>query len=222
LAAAHVAGLLGIEHHVIELSSQRLRRNVPLAIYLAETSRGTIVDELAAHIEVARFFSAAGVPRVITGEGADDLFGAFPFALRYYRGRELTRFLRRELLEGAPDELAQLQDAYTPWGIALVHPYWTDDLRRIGYGLPLERRIDRSRLMKRVLRDAFADLLDPRVILRPKGVPRDRTQIRDVLEAEFGASPQRYKSAMRIIMSRQRWPAGLPPLPKKSNGAERT
>jgi len=220
-AAARVAHRLGLDHNVLELETCRLCRNIPLATYLAETSRGTIVDELAAHIEIARFFSAAGVRYLVTGEGADDLFGAFPFALRFYRGRELTNFLRSELLEGTPNELAQLQDVYTPWGITLAHPYWTSELRRIGFGLPLRRRIDRGRLMKRVLRDAFADLLDAEAIARPKGVPRDCAQIRQVLEAEFGTSPHRYRSILRTMMTRQLWPAGLPPLPKKSNVAAR-
>ena len=218
LFSARVAAHLGIPHHVIEIDAKALRRNVPLAIYLAETSRGTIVDELAAHIEVARFLCAAGVDRLLTGEGADDLFGAFPSTLRRYRGHELARFLRRELIQGLPDELAELQQAYAPWGVALVHPYWTEELRAIGYGLRIPFRIDRRRLMKRVLRDAFADLLPPDVIERPKGVPRDCAQIRDVLEARFGGNPNRYRPILRTMMLRRlKWPAGLPPLPKNSN-----
>jgi asparagine synthetase B (glutamine-hydrolysing) len=201
----------------MELDAQRIRRNVPLGIYLAETSRSTIVDELAAHIEVARRFYTIGVNCLVTGEGADDLFGAFPSALRYYRGRELARFLRHELVQGLPDELAELQDVYTPWGITLVHPYWTAELRNIGYGLPVPYRVDRQRLMKRILRDAFADMLPSDLIERPKGVPRDCAQIRDVLEKRFGQSPSRYRPIFRTMMSRRHlWPAGLPPLPRTS------
>jgi asparagine synthetase B (glutamine-hydrolysing) len=218
LAAARVAAYLGIPHRVFELEAPALRRNVPLAVFLAETSRGTIVDELAAHIEIARRLRHEGVSSVLTGEGADDLFGAFPLALRFYRGPKLAHFLRRELIQGFPDELAEIQNAYTPWGISLVHPYWTEELRAIGYSLPVIYRIDRDRLMKRILREAFADLLPPALIQRPKGVPRDCAQIRDVLEAAFGSSRDRYRPALRTIRARhQLWPSALPPLPKKSS-----
>jgi asparagine synthetase B (glutamine-hydrolysing) len=187
-----------------------LRANIPIAIYLAETARGTIVDELPAHIEMARIFKADGIRRVLTGEGADDLFGAFPFALRYYQGRELKEFLQRELLRGLPDELAILQDVYSPWDVSLVHPYWTRELRSLGYSLPLHYRVDSRRLMKRVLRDAFADLLPDHLRMRPKGVPRDCTQIRGVLEEVFGGGPARYRSILDKMMKRRsKWPDEL-------------
>jgi asparagine synthetase B (glutamine-hydrolysing) len=58
----------------------------PLAVALAETPRGTIIDDCAALLEVARKISRAGYKTVAMGEAADDLFGSFKFALRYYRG----------------------------------------------------------------------------------------------------------------------------------------
>jgi asparagine synthetase B (glutamine-hydrolysing) len=219
LAAARVAAYLNVPHRVFELETAALRRNVPLAIFLAETSRGTIVDELTAHIEVARQLRREGIRSVLTGEGADDLFGAFPSVLRFYRGPELVHYLRRELVEGLPDELAEIQNAYTPWGISLVHPYWTEELRAIGYTLPITYRVDRRRFMKRILRDAFDDMLPPAVIHRPKGVPRDCSQIRDVLEAVFGRNRDRYRPTLRTIRARrQLWPSALPPPPKISTG----
>lgn len=222
LAAARVAAHLNIPHRILELDAVALRRNVDLAIFLSETSRGTIVDELTAHIEVARQLRSEGVCSVLTGEGADDLFGAFPSALRFYRGRQLAQFLRRELVEGLPDELAEIQNAYSPWGISLVHPYWIEELREIGYSLPVNYRVDRGRLMKRILREAFADLLPPAVLQRPKGVPRDCSQIRDVLAAVYGRNRDRYRPALRKIrIRRQLWPSALPPLPKSSTAYAR-
>jgi len=214
VAARGVAKWLGIPHRVIEVDRARLSKNIPLAIYLAETSRGTIVDELVAHIEVARILADEGIDRILTGAGADDLFGAFPFALRYFRGLQLRAHLQEALLGALPDELALMQSIYSAWGISLVHPYWTKDLRTIGYHLPLRYRIDRQRLMKRVLRDAFAGLLPPAILERPKGVPRDCSQIRHVLEQEFGRSPHRYRAIFHKMMLRgSRWQPKLNPPP---------
>jgi hypothetical protein len=202
--AIQVAAFLDIPHTVIGIRPSTLRRNVPRAVQLAETCRGTIVDELAAHVEVARFLSSNGVRRVLTGEGADDLFGAFPSALRFFAATELKAHLRKELIEGLPDELALVQAIYSPGRIRLVHPFWTPELRAIGYHLPLRYRIDRSRLMKRVLRDAFRDLLPEDICLRPKGVPRECTPIRRTLEEAFGNSRERYRDLFRNLWAGKR------------------
>jgi len=212
VAARKVAQWLGVPHRVIEIDRSRLIKNIPLAIYLAESFRGTIVDELAAHIEVARLLSAEGLDRILTGAGADDLFGTFPHALRYHRGLQLRAHLQQGLLKALPDELGLMQNIYSPWGISLVHPYWTKALREIGFHLPLRYRIDSRRLMKRVLRDAFADLLPAEVLARPKGVPRDCAQFREVLEQHFGDSPHRYRPIFRKLMKgRSRWLPKLSP-----------
>lgn len=199
LQARRIAKYLGIPHSTIRISPSSLVRNIPEAVRRAETSRGTIVDELAAHVSVARYLGARGITHVLTGEGADDLFGAFPFALRYFRGAQLKSRLRRDVVEGLPDELALLQATYSPEGVTLVHPYWTAGLRAIGYHLPLAYRVDPERLMKRVLRDAFPDLLPEEMRMRPKGVPRDCTGIRSTLEEVYGASRERYRELFRNL-----------------------
>jgi Asparagine synthase len=200
--ASEVAALFGHEHRAVLLEAADLIRDIPAAAYLGETARSTIVDELPAHVAMARYFRTHRIRQVLTGEGADDLFGAFPFALRYYRGPKLRSFLQRELLFGLPDELAIVQNVYSFWGVALVHPYWNEELRAIGHWLPLAYRIDKQRLMKSVLRRAFADLVPEPLLSRAKGVPRDCTQIRQVLESSFGRSPNRYRPALSKMMER--------------------
>ena len=200
--ASEVARLFGHEHKTVLLDGAELVRNIPAAAYLAETARSTIVDELPAHIAMARYFRARRIRHVLTGEGADDLFGAFPLALRYYRGRQLRSFLQRELLFGLPDELAIVQNIYSFRGISLVHPYWNKELRALGHWLPLRYRIDRHRLMKTVLRQAFADLIPEPFLSRPKGVPRDSAQMREILESVFGKSPNRYRSILSKMTER--------------------
>jgi asparagine synthetase B (glutamine-hydrolysing) len=200
--ASEVAALFGHEHCTVLLEGSDLIRDIPAAAYLGETARSTIVDELPAHIAMARYFRAHRIRQVLTGEGADDLFGAFPSALRYYRGSKLRSFLQHELLYGLPDEMAIVQNVYSFWGVALVHPYWNEELRAIGHWLPMAYRIDKQRLMKSVLRRAFSDLIPEPLLSRAKGVPRDCTQIRQVLEASFGKSPNRYRPALSKMMER--------------------
>jgi asparagine synthetase B (glutamine-hydrolysing) len=205
--AREVSRYLDLPLQEILLDSRTLARNVPLAVGLAETCRGTIVDDCAALIEVASQIAHAGFKTVWMGEAADDLFGSFKFALRYYRGVQLRRYYRHELDVSLPDELAILQRIFEIWGISLVHPFWTADLKQIGYNMPLRYRVDSGRLMKMVLRDAFADHLPPEVVRRPKGVTRDTTQIRFLLERHFGRSRERYRAIFdRIFGEALQWP----------------
>ncbi len=215
--ARRVAAHLRIPCTEILLDSRTVVRNAPLAVALGETPRGTIVDPCAAFIEVARTVRKAGYTRVLIGEAADDIFGGLDFALRYYRGRELKEHFRRELTVGLPDEEAILQKIFEPWGVLLVDPFLTQDLMSLAYNLPLRFRVDPKRRMKRVLRDAFADILPPEIVDRPKGVTRDTTQVRFAMEKHFGRSRNRYRAAFKSLFGpRSKWPGKLAPLLKKS------
>jgi asparagine synthetase B (glutamine-hydrolysing) len=199
----------------ILLNRRALVRNVPLAISLAETSRGTVIDDCAALIEVARVVSEAGYSTLWMGEAADDLFGSFKFPLRLYRGLRLRQYYQHELDVSLPNELAILQKVFEPWGIALVQPFWTQALKIIGYNLPVAFRVDPERLMKRVVRDAFANILPAEIVNRPKCITRDSTQVRDVLEAKFGCSRERYRPVFKKIFAQEgKWHARFPPLKK--------
>lgn len=204
--AGKVAVHTQMPFHPILIKAPRVVRNLPAAIYLAETPRGTIVDDCTALIEVGRILSELGFKRVWMGEAADDLFGGFKFALRFYRGAQLRAYYRRQLRCDLPNELAIVQNVFSAFGISVIHPMWTADLLRIGYNLPLSFRLDRQRLMKQILRDAFAGDLPAEIVNRIKCVTRDSTQIRYPLEAEFGSHRDRYREMFGIMMGeRSRW-----------------
>ena len=214
--ARTVASHLGIPLSEVLIPAARIIRNLPLALYLAETPRGTIVDDCTALIEVARLMAAKGFRQVWMGEAADDLFGGFKFALRYYRGAQLKAYYRRQLSVDLPNELATIQNVFAPFGISVIHPMWTSELLRIGYNLPLKFRLDRRRLMKQVLRSAFASDLPSEITNRIKCVTRDSTQIRFPLEQRFGVHRDRYRSLFRTILGeRARWPRNLHRLLKR-------
>src|SRR5260370_6966088 len=174
---------------------------------VGEASEGNLIDDWVGLIEVARQLRSRGFCIVWSGDGADDLFGGFKFVLNYYRGRALTQYFRRSLDVALPDELAIIQRVFEAWRISVVHPFWTAELKAIGRSLPLEHRIDRQRLMKGILPDAFRDRLPEEIWNRPKGATRDTTQVRWVLEREFGSSLERYRPVFhKIFRSELKWP----------------
>lgn len=202
--ARRVARHLDLPLTEIFITPKQLIRNVPLAILLAETWRGTIIDPSTALIEVAKRMSQNGLSSVVMGEAADAVFGSFTFILRYKKGRELQRYYRQQLDVGLPDEIAVVQRVFETWGLSLVRPYWTLQLKKIGYNIPLSYRVDPRRAMKRILRDAFKDMLPEEVIHRPKVVARNGSQVRFALEDRFGVSSNRYKPIFRKIFAEGR------------------
>jgi asparagine synthetase B (glutamine-hydrolysing) len=191
----------------IVLESRCMIQNVRLAVALAETPRGTIIDDCVALVEVARILEKKGFSTVVMGEAADDLFGGFKFALRYYKGSELQQYFMHELNVSLPNELCIIQKIFEPCGISVVQPYWTRELKRLAETIPLSVRVDSKRLMKRILRDAFSDILPAEIRERPKGVTRDTTQIRFVLEKRFGKSRERYRGIFNeLFRNGFKWP----------------
>lgn len=199
--ARRVAKHLGFPLTEILITPSQLIRNVPLAILLAETWRGTIIDPSTALIEVAKLMSKTGFSSVIMGEAADAIFGSFKFILRYKKGRELQRYYRRQLDVGIPEEIAIVQRIFSTWKLSLARPYWIPQLKKIGYNIPLPYRVDPRRAMKRILRDAFKELLPEEIINRPKVVARNGSQVRFALEDRLGTSSDRYKPIFNRIFA---------------------
>jgi asparagine synthetase B (glutamine-hydrolysing) len=203
--ARRVAKYLDFPLTEILITPSHLIKNVPLAILLAETWRGTIIDPSTALIEVTKRMSETGFSSVIMGEAADAIFGSFTFILRYKKGRELQRYYRRQLDVGFPEEIAVVQRICAAWELSLARPYWTSYLKKIGYNIPIQYRVDPQRAMKRVLRDAFKDLLPEEVIRRPKVIARNGSQVRFALEDRFGSSSDRYKPIFNRIFAKGDW-----------------
>jgi hypothetical protein len=103
---------------------------------------------------------------------------------------------------GFPEEIGVVQRIFAAWELSLARPYWTSDLKKIGYNIPIHYRVDPQRTMKRVLRDAFKDLLPEEVINRPKVIARNGSQVRFALEDRFGSSSDRYKPIFNRIFAK--------------------
>lgn len=200
LAARRTAAEFGIPLLEIRVRPGRIIEDTPLGVYLAETSRGTFVDDTPLLVNAAREFRRTGIRSIWMGEGADDLFGGFKFAFRFYRGEDLAQYFRDQLRFDLPNELAMIQNVFTAWGISVVQPFWTRELFQIGYALPLEIRVDSRRVMKRVLRDAFERDLPHWILQRPKIATRDGTGARNVLAKRYGTTPNRYRPLYRRVL----------------------
>ena len=199
LAARRVAQHLSLAHGEIIVERKRIAENVVPAVFASELHRGTFVDDAVVYLEVARTLSRAGARTVLIGEAGDDVFGCFPSTLRFYQGQALQDKARRDLVRDAPNDYAAIQRIFSFFGIRIIDPFLSPAVARLGYRLPLDMRIDPQRLMKSVLRQAFAGELPPEIVSREKRVSRDVSGVREIMAEQFGTGRERYLEIFKSL-----------------------
>lgn len=198
-AARRVADFLSLSHEIVLLNEADLCKDVDAAVLLSETRRGTFVDDAVVYVQIARHLRKRGVDAAFIGEAADDVFGCLPYNLRYYQGDELLRKLRRSLMQRAPADFSAISKIFYHFGIALIDPYLSAPIASLGFRLPLEMRVDPERLMKPVLRKAFAHDLPTEIIQRTKRVSRDVSGVREIMADTFGVGRERFLPVFKSL-----------------------
>jgi len=121
---------------------------------------------------------SAQVEVAYSGEGADSIFGSFLNVLRFIHKEDLPRHSYQAIQKDVPLTLSVAQRVFhETGGVEVIFPYLYRPLVTYVLSLPIEYRVDRSRIMKTVLRDAFQGLIPNEFLWRKKGVTRDATHI---------------------------------------------
>jgi asparagine synthetase B (glutamine-hydrolysing) len=198
--ARRAARWLGIDLHEVRLQPTDVIKSVPEAVWASETERTTLVDEMCGMIYLARHLRTDSVNVAYSGEGADSIFGSFLHILRFIPKRDLPSYLHDTVQRSLPESLSVIQRVFHECGnVQIVFPYMYLPLVSYSLGLPIEYRVDRLRIMKVAFRRAFAGLIPEEFLWRKKGITRDTTHLRHVLEREFGTSRYRYRELHRKL-----------------------
>jgi asparagine synthase (glutamine-hydrolysing) len=193
-AARRAAQWLGVSLHEVRLAPDDVISSVPEAVWKSETARTTLVDEMCGMIYLARQLRENGVNVAYSGEGADSIFGSFLHILRFIPKRDLPYYLHSTLQRSLPESLSVIQRVFHEGGnVEIVFPYLYLPLVSYSLGLPIDYRVDKSRIMKIAFRRAFANVVPEEFLWRTKAITRDSTHLRHVLERKFGTSRDRYK-----------------------------
>jgi asparagine synthase (glutamine-hydrolysing) len=161
-----VATRLGLDLHVIRPQLSDLVENMPALIRILGTFdpmelRNSIASYLA--LEKAR---EIGVSRVFTGDGADELFAGYSYMFNM-PATDLPKYIRH--LNEVMYFSSRIMAPHVPIGVEL--PYIRDEIRQFALTLNFEDLvIDRkgTSLGKRILREAFADVLPDEITWRIK------------------------------------------------------
>lgn len=176
-----VANALGTRHHVYLYDFQEMLDVLPQVIYHLESFDAALVRSAIPNYFLARLASRH-VKVMLTGEGADEIFGGY----EYLSGMTDPQQFQRELwtiTTSLHNTNLQRTDRMTmAHSIEGRVPFLDKEMIRLGLSLPPELKFHTGGgTEKTLLRRAFAGILPDRVLQRPKQKFSHGTGSRDLL-----------------------------------------
>jgi asparagine synthase (glutamine-hydrolysing) len=167
-AARVVSNHLDTIHHEYILTEQEVREKLPEIIYYLESFDQDLVRSAIPCYFTSRL-AADYVKVILTGEGADELFGGYS----YYKDIGDSEFLHRELRRSVSSlhniNLQRVDRMTMAHAIEGRVPFLDLTMIRLGQLIPPEMKIAGSPpIEKWILRKAFEDLLPREIIWRVK------------------------------------------------------
>ena len=168
-AAREVAAHLGTVHHEVVYTVQEGLDAVPDVIRHLETYDVTTVRAATPMYLMARRIRAMGIKMVLSGEGADEIFGGYLYFHKAPDAREFHLELLRKLDNLHWYDCLRANKAMAAWGVEARVPFLDKRFLDVAMTIaPQDKLCGGGVIEKRVLRECFADLLPPRVAWRQK------------------------------------------------------
>jgi asparagine synthase (glutamine-hydrolysing) len=165
-AAAEVARHIGTVHHEFHFTVQEGLDALRDVIYHLETYDITTVRASTPMYLMARRIRAMGVKMVLSGEGADEIFGGYLYFHRAPNAREFHEETVRKLDRLHSFDCLRANKSMAAWGIEARVPFLDVEFLETAMRLdPAAKMVGPDGMEKRILRDAFADHL-PEIVLR--------------------------------------------------------
>lgn len=179
-AARKAAEFIGTVHHEIYFTVQEALDALPDVIYHLETYDVTTVRASTPMYLLARAIKAMGIKMVLSGEGSDELFGGYLYFHKAPSAREFHEETVRKLGKLHLYDCLRANKALAAWGVEGRVPFLDKEFIDLAMSLnPADKMTAPSRpvpgdilsemkIEKRLLRQAFRDLLPEGIVLRQK------------------------------------------------------
>ena len=168
-AARKVADHIGTVHHEIHYTVQEGLDALRDVIYHIETYDVTTVRASTPMYLLARVIKSMGVKMVLSGEGADEIFGGYLYFHKAPDARAFHEETVRKIGRLHQYDCLRANKSLAAWGIEGRVPFldteFLDTAMRIA---PEAKRPRNGRIEKWILRKAFEDLLPPEIVWRQK------------------------------------------------------
>ncbi|SUB82105.1 Asparagine synthetase B [glutamine-hydrolyzing] [Pragia fontium] len=168
-AAQEVAHHLGTVHHEIHFTVQEGMDAIRDVIYHIETYDVTTIRASTPMYLMARKIKAMGIKMVLSGEGADEVFGGYLYFHKAPNAKEFHEETVRKLLALHMYDCARANKAMAAWGVEARVPFldkkFLDVAMRIN---PKDKMCGNGKMEKHIIRECFESYLPSSVAWRQK------------------------------------------------------
>jgi asparagine synthase (glutamine-hydrolysing) len=170
LAAAQlVADHIGTVHHEIKFTIQEGLDAIKDVIYNLETYDITTIRASTPMYLMARVIKSMGVKMVLSGEGADELFGGYLYFHKAPSAEEFHKETVRKLEKLHMYDCLRANKSLASWGIEGRVPFLDKEFMDVAMRInPEDKMINGERMEKWVIRKAFEQYLPESVAWRQK------------------------------------------------------
>ena len=168
-AAKLVSEHIGSIHHEITFTIQEGLDAIKDVIYHIETYDVTTVRASTPMYLMARVIKSMGIKMVLSGEGADEIFGGYLYFHKAPSAEEFHKETVRKLDKLYQYDCLRANKSLAAWGIEGRVPFLDKEFMDIAMRInPADKMINSERMEKWVVRKAFEDYLPSEVAWRQK------------------------------------------------------
>tara|TARA_R110002074_G_scaffold59183_2_gene144243 strand:- start:26542 stop:28215 length:1674 start_codon:yes stop_codon:yes gene_type:complete len=168
-AAQKVAKHIGTVHHEIKFTIQEGLDAIKDVVYNLETYDITTIRASTPMYLMARVIKSMGIKMVLSGEGADELFGGYLYFHKAPNPKEFHEETVRKLSKLHMYDCLRANKSLASWGIEGRVPFLDKEFMDVAMRInPQDKMINGERMEKWVVRKAFEDMLPESVAWRQK------------------------------------------------------
>lgn len=168
-AARKVADHIDTVHHEINFTIEEGLDAIRDVIYHIETYDVTTVRASTPMYLMARVIKSMGVKMVLSGEGADEIFGGYLYFHKAPDPRAFHEETVRKLSKLHLYDCLRANKSLAAWGVEGRVPFLDKEFMDVAMRLnPVDKMITKERIEKWVVRKAFEDYLPASVAWRQK------------------------------------------------------
>ena len=164
-----VANHIGTVHHEINYTIQEGLDAIRDVIYFIETYDVTTVRASTPMYLLARVIKSMGIKMVLSGEGADEIFGGYLYFHKAPSAQAFHEETVRKLSKLYLYDCLRANKSLSAWGVEGRVPFLDKEFLDVAMRTsPSAKMCSGSTIEKRIIREAFADMLPSEVAWRQK------------------------------------------------------
>ncbi len=169
IAAKKVADMIGTIHHEIHFTVQQGLDALADVVYHLETYDVTTIRASTPMFLMARKIKSMGIKMVLSGEGADEIFGGYLYFHKAPNAEEFHKETVRKLERLHQFDCLRANKAMAAWGVESRVPFLDRTFLETAMTIAPEAKMcGNGKMEKHILREAFDGYLPEEVLWRQK------------------------------------------------------